>query len=102
MSPNPAGINSFGGPFEHEQPYGAVEKLKNLSRLAPTAQPTALNEPRRAQRRAIRRERRAPQPAPLSPPPPQITPQESLRSFWQALAADPEASDLVRQLAQEA
>lgn len=103
--PNPDGHNAFGGPFEHEQPYGAIEKLKSLARLAPTAQPTAVNAPRRSKRHATgqdkpgRSSRRA-APAPSIPETQPTVPYEAiLAGFWQELAADPGASPLVREIA---
>lgn len=108
--PNPAGINAFGGPFEHEQPYGAIEKMKQLTQGAPIGSPQALNAPRRSQAHAKMRGRTggtrptaATGAAPQTPPPVQQPPsyQDQLIGFWQEMSASPNASPLVRQYATE-
>lgn len=109
--PNPTGINAFGGPFEHEQPYGAIEKLKNQTALAPMAQSpsstAALNAPKRSQRRAARASRGSTGTAPASPPvlppsQPQIPRESIIALFWSRLASEPGASDLVQEYARRA
>lgn len=104
--PNPTGINSFGGPFEREQPYGAIQKQKSMTDLAPVNQPKSLNEPKNSQRRAVRGERRAAAAAPLPPAPqpevPRIPPENEAALFWRALAAEPGASPLIQAYAREA
>lgn len=108
--PNPAGINAFGGPFEREQPYGAIEKLKNQTALAPMSQSpsstAALNAPKRSQRRAVRGRGStgvAPASPPVMPPTqPQIPRESIIALFWSRLASEPGASDLVMEYARRA
>jgi hypothetical protein len=103
---NPGGVNAFSGPQGRSDPaYGAVERLKVLSALAPIGSPAAIGAPKRAQRRAGKRapqQAASPAAAPSVAQAPQATYGATLASFWQQLAADPGASNLVRQLAQEA
>lgn len=112
---NPTGINAYGGPFEHETPYGAVEKLKQLSREAEMTTNPAINAPKQAQRKATGQGGGGGgRPAAATPPPPlPVMPhgeanmpprpdyQTRLKEFWQSLAADPGASDQVRAYAAE-
>lgn len=104
--PNPQGYNAFGGPMEHQAPYGAAQKEKDLLSLAPISQrvPSAQNAPRRAQRHATGRDRPQGQAdGPAVPPAQPVVPPENIAlSFWQQLAAEPGASELIRQYAQEA
>lgn len=102
---NPNGYNAFGGPMEREEPYGAIKKLQNLAALAPTAQPTAVNAPRRSQRHASGQDKpgrgsRTPASAPSAPPGEPTVPYEAiLGGFWNELAAEPGASPLVQEIA---
>lgn len=107
---NGLGINSFSGPMGQKEPaYGEIERLKNLTAMAPIGSPAALGAPKRAKRAAVRGSSAAPTPAAptaaaAAPPPPEIqhdSYEVQMRTFWQQLAADPDASPLVRQYAQE-
>jgi hypothetical protein len=107
---NGLGINSFSGPMGQKEPaYGAIERLKNLTALAPPGTPAAVNAPKRSKRAAVRGKKmsagQAPAPAvesPASAPMPAApTYEQQLMEFWQEVAADPNASPLVRQYAQE-
>lgn len=111
---NPLGINIFSGPMGEKEPaYGAIERGKVLSAIAPTGTPAALGAPKRSQRAAVKGKvarSSAPQAAPAPPHPvsadsPEAqgaTYDQSLVQFWQSIASDPGASSLVRQYAQEA
>lgn len=111
---NGLGINAFSGPMGEKEPaYGATERLKVLSRIIPTGSPAAQNAPRRAKRAALRRSKAAPagaaapnpsqpiaqSPDMLSGTPPQTTYDMQLQQFWTQLAAEPNASPLVKQYA---
>lgn len=105
---NAAGVNVFSGPLGQKEPaYGAGERLKVLSALAPVGSPAALNAPKRAKRAAQSGRRAAPAAlAPAGAPPPATTQnadtyQMSLAAFWGQVAADPNASDLVKKYASE-
>lgn len=102
--PNPSGVNSWDR-FQSEATYGAKQKLQDLERSVPLAgEPTsALNAPRRAQRHATGQD--SPQgegaaaqvlPSPMPGPAPTV----QLATVWSEIAADPEASALVREYAQ--
>lgn len=96
---NPDGYNAFGGPMEREQPYGAGAKLQALTRLAPTAQPIAVGEPRRSQKRATRKQRKQAVAPPVPPTQPTIPYEQVIASFWAELAAEPGASPLIQEIA---
>lgn len=105
---NPSGVNGFT-PSPPDIPYGDMEQNAAVQRSAPlagaeaTAQAT--NAPRRAQRSAARgtRQEAAHVAAPQLPgQPDQIAPQAQVAAFWAAVAAEPGASPLVQQIAQEA
>lgn len=106
--PNPSGVNSFTPPGP-EVPYGSVQENATLQRSAPLAGATEAargrNAPRRAQRTAVRGGGAE---APTGPPPQmpgqpgQIAPQAEVAMFWQLIAQQPGASDLVKSIAQEA
>lgn len=105
---NGLGINSFSGPMGQKEPaYGAVERMKILSALAPVGSPSALGAPRRSKRAAMKgKKASAPNPTavvtPASAPMPQEPPYDAqVAQFWQELAADPNASELVRRFASE-
>lgn len=108
MANNGAGINVFSGPLGEKEPaYGAGERLKVLSALAPVGSPAAQNAPKRAKRAAQRGKRAATAATPSAVAPPPATAanadsyQMSLTAFWQQVAADPNASDLAKQYAAE-
>lgn len=112
MGNNELGINAFSGPMGEKEPaYGAVERAKVLSSLAPVGSPAAQNAPRRAKQRALRGKRGAPAAtearatanlpdaspvAPVQQDPPY---QMQVQQFWTQLAAEPGASDQVKQYA---
>lgn len=97
---NELGINAYSGPLGQKEPaYGATERLKQLTAAAPPGTPAAINAPRRARRKAGRRTATAVIPPPSPPPPVQPSP---AAIFWQQIAADPGASDLVKMYAAEA
>jgi hypothetical protein len=104
---NGLGINSFSGPMGQKEPqYGALERLKTLTALAPPGSPAALGAPKRAKRAAVRgRKVSQPAAAPVTPAsapaPAQPTYEQQVAQFWLALASDPQASDLVRSYASE-
>ena len=105
--PNPDGYNAFGGPLEREMPYGDVAKQQALTRLAGTANPSAVNAPRRSKRHATGQDRprksaknRAQTEAlPVPPSPPQVPYEQVLASFWMELASEPGASPLIQEIA---
>ena len=115
---NPTGINTYGGPFEHEPQYGDIQRMKNNMRLAPIGSPQAVNAPRRAKNAAVKGKRAAPSPAAQQPtaapagqqqgpdttPPSPAAPtyMQQVQAFWQQLAVTPGVSPLVQQYAQEA
>lgn len=90
---NPDGENgtSYFSGFGPETAYGAVKRLTQLTQAAPIQQPP---RPRRRQQPT--------QPQPPSMPEPQLSPRAQVAAVWQALAADPDASDLVREYAARA
>lgn len=95
---NPGGTNQLGS-----HPYGAIKRATELTREAPMSgapiATRATEAPRRAGKRA-RRGERAPAVAPPAPMPgPLPDPQAVVGEVWSALAADPDASDLIRQYA---
>lgn len=105
---NAAGVNVFSGPLGQKEPaYGAGERLKVLSALAPVGSPAAQNAPKRAQRAATSGKRAATAVSPTAAAPPPATAQNadtyqmSMAAFWGQVAADPEASDLVKKYAAE-
>lgn len=103
--PNPQGYNAFGGPMEHETPYGDVQKEKDLLSLAPLSQrsPTPMNAPRRAQRHATGQDSPRGEGAPAVPPTePRVPSEDRIAGFWTAMAAEPGASDLVKMYAERA
>jgi hypothetical protein len=106
---NGLGINSFSGPMGQKEPaYGAIERLKILTALAPPGSPAALNAPKRSKRAAVRGKKMTgsgqastvvtPASAPM---PSEPTYEQQLVEFWQQVAADPNASELVRRYASE-
>lgn len=117
---NGLGINAYSGPMGEKEPaYGAGERLKVLTSLAPVGSPAALNAPNRAKRAAKKgktmaaagappvapSEEMAPVPSGLpteQSPVPGGTYQAQLEQFWQQIAADPNASDLVKAIAARA
>lgn len=99
---NPAGINAFSGPMGQKEPaYGQVERLKQLTAAAPPGTPGAVNAPKRAQRRATKRKSGVPAAGAVTAPPAAAPQPSPIALFWQEIAADPEASPLVRQYAAE-
>lgn len=103
--PNPSGVNGFTPPAV-EVPYGEAQQNAAVQRSAPLAgqQETAraTNTPRRSQRQAARGQAAAGPPPVLPGSPDQIAPQAQVAMFWAQVAAQPGASPLVQQLAQEA
>lgn len=107
--PNPTGSNGYGeqngsGVFQ-EQPYGQIERLKNLTAAAPIGSPAAANAPRRAQRAAVKGRRAAtPAQAVAGPPPtsPGLSYDQMNSGFWQTVLNTPGISPLVQQIAQQA
>lgn len=114
---NPAGQNSYGT-AEREEPYGAIERRKVLTRLAPLPPNPALTAPRRAQQQATSKKKQQPQ-APPAPPVQETAARQAeidegarrdmpeqavdpVVDFWQQLAAEPGASQLVRDYALQA
>ena len=108
---NPSGKNSpvhFEGFVQNPPVYGAQQRNADLARSAPSAgqgaAASALNSPQRNQRRAAKGT--APAPLPQAPAaivvPPQVPYQQVAAATWAQVAANPGASDLVKQLAQEA
>lgn len=100
---NPSGKNQFGG-FGSEPAYGEAQRQTQLARGAPMSgapiATAATETPRRAKRRAQRGAAPAEQnPTPPAPLPPAVNPQAEVDAIWAALAAEPEASDLIRQYA---
>lgn len=107
---NPGGSNSYITGQGGEEPYGAIERRKVLTRMSPIKKNPALNAPRRAQTAATKKQ--APPATPV-----QTTaqdqgqvdqaqaqampekPQDPVMIFWQSLAADPQASPLVQRYA---
>lgn len=106
--PNVTGVNGYTPPA-NDVPYGDAEVNAAVQKSAPLAgaQETAhaTNAPRREQRQAVRGDATE---APVGPPPQmpgqpgQIAPQAQVAAFWAAVAQQPGASDLVKQIAQEA
>lgn len=103
---NPAGINSFSGPLGETEPaYGAVEQAKVLDRAVPVGSPNPDSIPKRAQRRAVAGRGGATAPAPSDIHPGGMIAADSdvqQQVFWQAVLADPGASPLARQYAEQA
>lgn len=114
---NALGINAYSGPMGQKEPaYGDVERMKVLSSLAPVGSPAAVNAPKRAKRAAQKGKTMGKPTGPPPPPNEAMTPvpqglptgqnpvptgtyQAQLESFWTQIAADPGASDLVKQIA---
>lgn len=101
--PNPGGTNQFGT----DPAYGDVKRLTELTREAPMSGARvaagATNAPRRAQRQVTRPARpaaAAPQAAQAPPAP--VSYEAQLAAVWAQVAADPGASPLVREYAQQA
>lgn len=101
---NPGGVNGWDG-FGTEEPYGQVTQNAQLQRGAPMAGAAVASGPIQAAKRAGRQAVRgasAPQAAPTPPeaqplPPPTDTTYDArLAQYWQAIAAIPGASDLVK------
>jgi len=109
---NPGGSNSYVSARGTEEPYGAIERRKVLTRMAPMEKNPALNEPRRAQKKGASKK---PAPPPVQPHAAQAAeineadarnmpeqPVDPVAFFWQQLASEPDASPLVRQYAAQA
>lgn len=106
--PNPYGVNQLGS---DRVPYGAAKKMKQLAAEAPMSgapiAAPALNAPQQA-RQAGGQPPVTPGAAPGPPANPQPVPTEpvsynaQLAETWAQIAATPGASDLVKQMAQEA
>lgn len=102
---NGLGINAFSGPMGEKEPaYGAVERLKILTAMAPPGTNPAINAPKRAKRAAVRgKTATTPTAAPIGTGTPAALPADSypsmLAGFWSSLAMDPGASPLIHQLA---
>lgn len=105
--PNPNGVNQFDA-FAAEEPYGAIKALKEKLRDVPVETAPALNAPTRAQARAASGQRGAGGPMLAGVPPAEAAlaasppPAADLASVWGEIAAHPEASELVRLLAEQA
>lgn len=105
--PNPSGVNGFTPPGV-EVPYGdaqqnaAVQKSAPLAGQAETAHAT--NAPRRSQRQAVRGDAESDHVAAPEMPgsPGRIAPAAEVAMFWQQIALNPDASPLVKSIAQEA
>jgi hypothetical protein len=108
---NPGGSNSYQSSQGHEEPYGAIERRKVLTRLSPMEKNPALNAPRQAQAKAVKGKPEAPvQPhaaqaqelndAATRGQPEQ--PQDPVAQFWQMLASEKGASPLIRSYAEQA
>lgn len=110
---NPGGSNSYVSAQGREEPYGAIERRKVLTRLAPLEKNPALNAPRRAQQQGSKKQ------APPAPPVQDTAakaaemneaasrgqapqPVDPVVQFWTELAAEEGASPLVRQMAAQA
>ena len=99
MANNPSGVNSFDH-FSPEPAYGKVSQADRLKKAYPV--PGVPDAGKQAQRRATKRGGTPPTQAPaVSAPAPQgqVPPQEFARMAWQDIAAIPEASPLIKQLA---
>lgn len=114
---NGLGINAYSGPMGQKEPaYGAGERLKVATALAPIGSPQAVGAPKRAKRAAVKGKTMgqtavAPGESVAALPPglptdqapvPQQSYQAQLEAFWQQVASDPDSSDLVKQMAQRA
>lgn len=95
---------------EKEPAYGAIERAKVLTAIAPPGTPAAQNAPKRAQRAAVKGKTvqpagaLAPEPMPTAVGSPQgqvAGYDQSLAEFWQQAAATPGASPQVIQYAAE-
>lgn len=98
---NPGGSNSYGAGGV-EEPYGAIERRKALTRMAPPgnqAVSAALNAPQRAQRKARKKQNMELPAEPVTQQVPQVN---MLQQFWRELATEDGASDLVREYAAQA
>lgn len=109
---NPGGSNSYVSAQGREEPYGAIERRKVLTRMSPLEKNPALNEPRRAQKRGASKQ---PPEQPVQDTAAKAAmqqeaqtrslpeqPQDPVVQFWLELAAEPDASPLVRQYAAQA
>jgi hypothetical protein len=101
-SPNPTGING-----SEDSAYGAVKAATEQIQQAPLPANRAIATPKRAQRAAQRPT--APTSAPAAPLPPQVFPaapapdyRTQVAQVYADLAAEPDASPFVRQLAIQA
>lgn len=104
--PNPDGVNQFGG-FGVEPPYGDVSRQKSLLREAPISGAPisghALGTPDRIRQRRGNKPSSSRSPGtPAALPQLPIPYEQQIALVWQQIAAHPGASDLVRQVAQEA
>lgn len=101
---NPGGINQLGS---DRVPYGDAKRLATLSGEAPMSgaplATPAVNAPRNARRQ---RGGQTQVTQPVAAGPPQLAPavsyQAQLAQTWAQIAMEPGASDLVKQIAQEA
>lgn len=89
-------FDGFGG---QSSAYGEVKKLQTAQKLVPIGSAPGITAPKQATRHSQK-----PQ-TPSAPPPSVAVAQPDAHAWhaqaWAALAADPGASDLVRQLAAE-
>src|SRR4051812_33460822 len=91
---NPDGVNSFDG-FGTEEPYGQKTRDAALAAAVPVA-----SGPIKPQTRPAPASPQQPaQPVPQAPP---MSPEARLAQQWQAIAAIPGASDLVKAYAEAA
>ena len=95
------GAGAFDGLGGAESAYGAVKALQTAQQAMPIGSAPGLTAPKQATRASQKGGQQQAQAAP-PPPPLQLTPQAWHRQTWQEIAADPEASDLVKQFAANA
>jgi hypothetical protein len=97
---NPGGVNSFNH-FSQEPAYGQVSQADRLKKAYPV--PGVPDAGKQAQRRATQGGGRPPQAgaAPQAAPAPQgqVPPQQFAAMAWADIAAIPEASPLIKQIA---
>lgn len=102
---NGSGVNGYTGPGGTETPYGAVKRLGQMTKAAPIGPVPGVTAPKQAKRAAARGTQT--EPAPVTPDQtvmakPQVPLPVAYAQAWSAVAADPGASPLVQQMAQEA
>lgn len=96
------GAGAFDGLGGAQSAYGAVKALQTAQQAMPIGSAPGVNAPKQATRASQKPSNAQEQSSPPPPTPLPVSAQEWHRTTWAEIAADPEASDLVKQFADRA